>query len=150
MKRIQSSIFAAAVCALALASPSARAHGGEAEKAPHGGQLREAGIFHFELVVAKDGTEAKESPVVVFVTDRVGAKLSTVGASATATILAGKTKVSANLVPDGENRMKGAAKYASTPDMKVVLSVTLAGKAAEQARFTPLAAAKVAQPEHKH
>lgn len=34
--------------------------------------------------------------------------------------------------------------------MKAVVSVTLAGKAAEQARFTPLAATKEGHAEHKH
>jgi hypothetical protein len=35
--------------------------------------------------------------------------------------------------------LKGVANYASTPDTKVVLSITLPGKAPEQARFTPFA-----------
>ena len=69
-------------------------------------------------------------------------KVSTVGAGGTATILAGKQKATVKLAPDGDNRMKGIGQYLSTPDMKVVVSITLPGKAAEQARFTPLTAAK--------
>jgi hypothetical protein len=34
--------------------------------------------------------------------------------------------------------------------MKVVVSITLSGKAAEQARFTPLAATKDGHTGHKH
>ncbi len=150
MNHIQTIILSVCASALMLAGQSAYAHGDEPQRAPNGGQLREAGIYRFELVMAKDGSEAKESPVLVYVTDRAGAKVSTAGASATATILAGKTKVSATLVTDGDNRMKGAAKYASLPDMKVVLSLTLSGKTAEQARFTPLAVSKDAGTEHKH
>jgi hypothetical protein len=34
--------------------------------------------------------------------------------------------------------------------MKVVVSITLSGKAAEQARFTPLAVTKDNHTDHKH
>ena len=77
-------------------------------------------------------------------------KIPTGGAGGTATILAGKQKASVKLVPDGDNRLKGIGKYAATADMKVVVSITLSGKAAEQARFTPLAAAKDGHTDHKH
>ena len=135
----------AAASAFALASPTLLAHTDEAldtQKAPNGGQLRMAGAYHYELVVAKDSKEAKDNAVVVYVTDHDGKKVATSGASGTATILAGKAKVTATLAPDGDNRLKGIAKYASAPDMKVVVSITFPGKTAEQARFTPLAAAK--------
>ncbi|MBL0121611.1 MAG: hypothetical protein IPP88_02410 [Betaproteobacteria bacterium] len=150
MNHIQTIILSACTSALMLAGRVSTRPWRRTQKAPNGGQLREARIYRFELVMAKDGNEARESPLVVYVTDRAGAKVSTAGASAAATILAGKTKVSATLVPDGDNRMKGTAKYASLPDLKVVLSITLSGKAAEQARFTPLAASKDAGTEHKH
>lgn len=151
MKRALSLIAAASV--FGLASPSLLAHSDEVldtQKAPNGGQLRMAGAYHFELVVAKDSKEVRDNPVVVFVTDHAGAKVSTVGAGGTATILAGKQKASIKLVPDGDNRLKGMATYSSTPDMKVVVSITLPGKSAEQARFTPLVAGAASHAEHKH
>lgn len=162
MKQLKTLMFSAAASALILAGSTAFAHGDEAmagQKAPNGGQLRQAGVHHFELVVARDSKEAKDNPVVVHVTDHAGTKVSTVGAGGTATLLGGKTKTSVTLTPDGDNRLKGVGKYASTPDMKVVVSVTLAGKPAEQARFTPLvpmatsaasAAAKDGHMDHKH
>ena len=58
-----------------------------------------------------------------------------------------KQKASVKLVPDGDNRLKGIGKYASTPDRKVVVSINLAGKPAEQARFTPLAPTMAPQRE---
>ncbi len=143
----------AAASALGLASPTLLAHTDEVldtQKAPNGGQLRMAGVYHYELVVAKDSKEAKDNAVVVYVTDHAGTKVSTSGASGTATILAGKTKATATLAPDGDNRLKGMAKYLSTSDMKVVVSITFPGKAPEQARFTPLAAAKDGHTDHKH
>ena len=147
----QSLISFAAASALMLASSSVFAHSDEyldTQKTPNGGQQRMAGIYHFELVVAKDSKVARDNPVVVYVTDHANAKISTVGAGGTATILAGRQKASVKLVPDGDNRLRGVGKYASTPDMKVVVSVTLAGKPAEQARFTPLAPIAVAKDEH--
>jgi len=151
--------LAIAVIAGTIAASAALAHDDEAldtQKAPNGGQLRMAGVYHFELVVARDSKEARDNQVLVLVTDHAGAKISTVGAGGTATILAGKQKANVKLVPDGDNRLKGVGKYASTPDMKVVVSVNVGGKAPEQARFTPLAPVAPAAPakdghiDHKH
>lgn len=124
------------------------------QETPNGGQQRMAGIYHFELMVTRDSKEARDNPVIVYVTDHANAKIPTVGAGGTATILAGKRKTTVTLVPDGDNRLKGVGKYASRRDMKVVVSVTLAGKPAEQARFTPLAplagAAADEHSDHNH
>ena len=100
--------------------------------------------------VAKASNDATENPIVVFVTDRAGVKVSTVGASGTATILADKTKATLPLVPDGDNRLKGTTNFGATADMKVVVSIALAGKTKEQARFTPLAIKKPENAGHKH
>ncbi len=129
------------------------AHGdapAEAAKAVNGGQVQEAGANHFELVLVKNSKEARDNPVLLYVTDATGKKLATVGATGTATLLAGKDKAVVTLAPDGDNRLKGSAKYASMPGLKAVVSVTLQGKAAEQARFTPLAAESDGHTEHKH
>lgn len=105
--------------------------------APNGGQVRMAGPYHYELVLAKEGGQAKELPVLVYVTDHAGQAVSTAGASGTATLLSSQGKVTATLAPDGDNRMKGAAAYAATPGMKTVVGIALPGKGPEQARFTP-------------
>jgi len=109
----------------------------DATTTPHGGQLRMAGMYHFELVLAKDSKTAKENPVVVYLSDHAGTKIASAGATGTATLLGASGKATATLQPDGDNRLKGVAKYASAPDTKVVLSITLPGKPPEQARFTP-------------
>ena len=152
MKHFQAIFLASAVTLLTLASPTIRAHGDvpDAPKARHGGQVRVAGVNNFELVIAKVSANAKENPIVVFVTDRAGKNVSTVGASGTATILAGKAKATVALVPDGDDRLKGTTNVASTADMKVVVSIALAGKASGQARFTPLAIEKDENVGHKH
>lgn len=157
-RKILTTTVAATVAGLfALASINAMAHTDEyldTQQAPNGGQLRMAGVYHFELVVAKDSKEAKNNPVIVFVTEHAGTKVSTAGAKGTVTILGDKTKTTVNLTPDGDNRLKGSGTYALTSDMKAVVSVTLAGKTAEQARFTPLAMPKAmaqdGHADHKH
>ena len=144
--------LAAILAGIAISAAPAYAHDDahpDAAKAANGGQLRQAGPYHYELITARDGKDTKESPIVVYVTDDAGKKVSTTGASGTATILSGKAKAAAALVPDGDNRMKGAARYASIPGMKVVVSIALSGKQPEQARFTPLAVAKDGRTDHK-
>ena len=136
-----------------LAAGSALAHDDaylDTQKAPHGGQLRMAGIYHFELVVDRSSPEVKEKPVTVYLTDHAGEKISAAGATGSVTLLSGKTRTTVTLSPDGDNLLKGAGKYASTPDLKAIVSITLAGQAAAQARFTPLAAVTEAQGGHAH
>jgi hypothetical protein len=138
---------------LAMSAASVRAHGDghlDGQPAPNGGQVRAAGPYHLELVVAKDAKGAAEDPIVVLVTDHGEKKIATAGATAHATLLAGKQKTRVALQPDGDNRFKGLAKYTATPEMKVVVSVAFPGKAPEQARFTPLAGAKSASAHHHH
>ncbi|WP_374590718.1 hypothetical protein [Aquabacterium sp.] len=128
-------------CAL-LAAPLAHAHDDaylDTQTAPHGGQLRMAGAQHFELVVVKDSPTAKANAVTVYVTDHAGNKTSTAGATGSVTLLSGKTKSNAPLKPDGDNKLVGQAAYASTPDLKAVVRITLAGQGEQQARFAPLA-----------
>lgn len=145
--------ISAAAVTLALGATTALAHDDaylDTLKSANGGQLRMAGAYHFELVMAKDGKEAKDNPIVVYVTDHGATKIPTAGMTATATILAGKVKSTANLVADGDNRLKGVAKYAPGSDVKVVLTVSITGKNSEQARFTPFAVTKDEHTDHKH
>jgi hypothetical protein len=137
MKAIEAGFL---LLALAL-SPAAWAHSDEyldTLKTPHGGQLRMAGAFHYELVVKPDA-------ITVYVTDHADSKQDTKGASGTATVLSGRTKASIKLAPAGDNTLKGAGKFDLDPEMKVVVSITMAGKQPEQARFTPLKKATASQ-----
>lgn len=136
--------LAALASSLACAPLPSQAHTDEfleTQQAPHGGQLRMAGMYHFELVVARAGEPSGVKPVVVHVTDHAGAKVSTAGATGTATILSGKQRSRIALAPAGDNRLEGKGSYAASPDMKVVVSITMPGQGTEQARFTPLASA---------
>ena len=75
-------------------------------KAPNGGQVRMAGVYHFELLLARDSKEAKDNPVIVFVTDHADGKVASKGMKATVTLLGGGQKASVELQPDGDNRLK--------------------------------------------
>lgn len=141
MKRRTLGLFGVALLAAAGASAHDEATL-DATTAPHGGQLRMAGIYHFELVLVKDSKTAKDQPVVVYLSDHAGNVVPSAGATGTVTLLGASGKTSSALQPDGGNRMKGVMKYASTPDTKVVLSIALPGKPPEQARFTPFAQAQ--------
>lgn len=103
----------------------------DSQPAPHGGQVRIAGTYHFELVVG-------EKQLTVYVTDHAGKSIATEGATGNAIVLVGKTKTTVELKPAGEKVLKGEGEFTSEPEMKVVVSITLAGQEQQQARFTPL------------
>jgi hypothetical protein len=113
-------------------------------------QLGVDGAYNYELVVVKDTKDWKENPAMVYVTDHAEKIIYTAGASGTATILAGKLKASSMFLPDGDNSMKGIAKYAATPDMKAVISITQEGKPPEQTCFMPMGVAKDGHIDHPH
>ena len=102
----------------AIGAPSAQAHGDashfDSVKGKHGGQLAIAGVYGFELMIEKEAKAAMDNPVVVYVTNLDGQAVSTTGATGTAMLLSGNDKTVVTLLPDGDNRMKGTAKYAST------------------------------------
>ncbi|OGB27045.1 MAG: hypothetical protein A3I66_22500 [Burkholderiales bacterium RIFCSPLOWO2_02_FULL_57_36] len=106
-------------------------------KAPNGGQLRMAGMYHYELVIKPTG-KGNTNDVLVYVTDHGNQEINTKGATGTATILAA-SKASVVLKPMGKNLMKGSGNFGLNPNLKAVVSITLPGKQPEQARFTPLA-----------
>ncbi len=121
-------LFAIAVFALAF-TPGTYADG--QKSGPNGGQVKDAGKHHLELVV-------KENALTVYVSNAKNVKVATKGASGSATVLAGKVISNVKLEPSGENTLAGSGTFQPVPDMKVVVSVTLPGHAPIQARFTPL------------
>jgi len=131
-KKVLNSFVIGALSAIIMATPSiSTAHDDaylDSQKTPHGGQMRMAGMYHFELVLAKDAKADKETAIIVYITDHTGNKIPSTGANATITILSGKDKVSTQLKPEGDNVLKGSAKYTANKDLKGVLIVTLAGK----------------------
>ena len=121
------------VSSLAL-TQMANAHTDEyldTQTAPHGGQLRMAGPYHYELVL-------KKNELTFYLTDHAGTKIASTGASGTAVILSSKGKASIRLSPAGDNIIRGSGQFEAVPDMKVAVSIALPGQGAQQARFVPL------------
>lgn len=140
---MRSGRFLAAAALLAICTPPAHAHDDAylaTLKAPHGGQLRMAGPYHYELVTDDPASGAAERVIVVHVTDHAGTPVATQGAQGVADVLANGGRGSVKLVSDGANRMKGAGRYEWTSGAEVVVSITMPGAEPAQARF-PLAAA---------
>ncbi len=112
----------------------------DANKTPHGGQVRMAGMYHFELVV-------KPNDLKVYVMDHGNNPIETKDMQAKAVVLTGKDKVKLDLHPAEENLLISNEAFGISDDMKVVLSVTPKGQAVEQARFTPMQKTPMDMPE---
>lgn len=135
MKLIQCLVLAGALAASGFAAAHDDAYLATV-KAPNGGQLRMAGPYHLELVLAPEG-DPGAARVLVYVTDHAGAKVSTRGASGKALILSGAKKATVALVPHEDNALKAVAAHGAGPQAKVVVSVVIgAGAEAQQARFS--------------
>ena len=126
MKRINAYVLSAMLFAYPVAASADGPSIG-----PNKGQVKDAGKYHLELVV-------KDTALTVYVTGSKDAKVPTKGASGNATVLVGKGTSNVKLEPSGENALAGSGGFKPAPDMKVVVSVTLAGQTPVQARFTPL------------
>lgn len=119
------------VLALALALPAV-AHDDatlDAMATPHGGQMRMAGPYHFELVVA-------ERQLTLYLSDHADQPVASQGVRGTATVLSGG-KASVPLESAGANVLRGTGDFAVGPEMKVVVSLTFPDEKTWQARFTP-------------
>ena len=139
-----------ALLALALTiTEAAHAHTDEyldTVAAPHGGQLRMTGPYHYELV-------AKNNELTIYLTDHGGTNVASARAKGSATILSSKGKTRIQLLPAGENIMRGTGQFEAVPDMKVAVSITLPDQGAALARFTPfkkLPGAAASHQAHQH
>lgn len=126
MKRSLAALLALALSVPALAHDDATL---DTLPSPHGGQLRMAGPYHFELVVG-------EGQLQVYLSDHADTPVSSQGVSGNAVVLSG-AKATIPLAPAGENLLQGTGGFAPGPDMKVVVSLTFPDGKAWQARFTP-------------
>jgi hypothetical protein len=96
-------------------------------KPKYGGVVAVVKDVNYELV-------AKPDSIVVFVEDH-GKKVDTKGATAKVTLLAGNDKSEIALAPVGENGLEAKGAFKVPSGTKAVATITLAGKAAINARF---------------
>jgi len=133
------------IAALSLASSpnfAADKHD-HAKRGPNGGEVVDAGPYHVELVV-------KGQELAVYVQDDKQGKVAVKEAKATATVMSSGGKTTITLAPAGDNLLKGTGKFEQKDDMRVLVSLTLPGKSAQQARFTPFHKEGGDHKGHKH
>lgn len=147
MKKLFTLLLASALAVPALAHDDATL---DKMKTPHGGQMRMAGAYHFELVLNPAATADRDSPVAVYLTNHGDGKIPSAGSSGNLILLGSKGKVTVPLTAAGDNKLTGNARYQAEPGLKAIVSVTFADKTSEQARFTPLQGAAGAGEHHHH
>jgi hypothetical protein len=127
-----------------LAIGPARAHDDatlDALPSPHGGQVRMAGAYHFELVLDRAAGGGKPARVQVHLSDHGGQAVAAQGVSGSVTLLGPGGKSSIRLAPDGPSSLAGSGVYQADPALKAVVSLTFPGGQVELARFEPFKSA---------
>ena len=83
---------------------------------------------------------AKDGEFLLYVSDHSDKPISTEGAKAKATIQQGfeKANEQVELVPAGENTLKGTGTFTLNPDTGIIVFLKLPQRDAHAARFTPL------------
>jgi hypothetical protein len=124
------------LCATLLGAVHVSAHSAkhaEPVKSLHGGQSLAAGPYHLELV-------AQNGELLLYVSDHSDKPIPTNGAKAKATIQQGfeKTNEQVELIPAGENALKGTGTFTLAPDTGIIVFLKLPARDAHAARFTPL------------
>lgn len=84
--------------------------------APHGGQLRMAGVYHYELVLHADRVD-------VHVLDHANQPQTAAGVTGTVTLLSGKTKQSLSLVPAGKSHLSAKGTFDTQAQTKAVVKL---------------------------
>jgi len=144
MNAVITIIWALSIAILPAAAYAADSHD-HGKRGANGGELVDAGPYHLELVV-------KGQELALYVLDAKNKKVAVDGGKATATVMSGNNKATIALSPanPGDNLLKGAGKFEAKEDLRVLISVTLAGKPVQQARFAPLHKEGGDPKGHKH
>jgi hypothetical protein len=102
---------------------------------PNGGQLRDAGPYHVELVLPAKGKGMHDAKVAAYVFDSADRALPSAGLKAKLVLLSGREKSTTELVPDGDNRLRGSARLDPAQPAKAIVTLTLPEGRTVQARF---------------
>lgn len=129
----------ALTCVLLVASLAATADGSapagfanaSRPRPTHGGDVRMAGPFWLELVVAK-------SSLIVYVSDRSGIPVDTSRGKGTATAHTDGKGTRIELRPAGGNRLAGTGKFKLKHSTVVFITADLRGEKPHRAVFRPL------------
>lgn len=105
-----------------------------------GGTIRAAGDYQFELVI-KPHREVRETPIVLFITDRDGKPVETTSARGHADFSSGGLKGRTTLHPDGANRMKGYGLMSAKRDLHIdekIRPCSIGSRPATRSGFRPI------------
>ncbi len=122
-------LTAAMACALTVLLAAIPAHAHDEEKGPNGGPMVTVEDKHLEFV-------AKGVEIIVYVSDKKHDPIAMAGGSGRAIVQASGKTTTVALTPGDGNRLVGKAEAAVASGARVVVSATLPGGAAVQARFT--------------
>jgi hypothetical protein len=117
-----------------LLIPAAHAHTNEyldTLTGAHGGQIRMAGPYHFEVV-------ATPGEILVYVTDHGDTPIETAGASAVVVVQTGNTRTEIQLEPAGENVLRGSGKFKLSKSSTAELEVTMPDGPPQLATYKPV------------
>ena len=98
-------------------------------KPKHGGVIREAGGFVYELV-------ARPTQIVVHVTDEADKPVPVRGSTAAVTLIDSGTRVEVPLAAGTENRHAATGTFPVRPGMSALLDVAVGGKPVAKLRYT--------------
>lgn len=129
------------ILASAIAAGSVFAHNNEyldTVAAPHGGQLRMAGMYHLELVMPAQKAAAGQT-VTIYVTDHAGKPVTVDDAQATMLLSGAAAPVV--FKPAGDNKLQARLKYQPLQGLETRVDFN-DGKQQVSATFTPFARAK--------
>ena len=127
VRRLALSFVLAATVAVP-AAPALAQHKHD-HKPKHGGVIREAGGFVYELV-------AKPTEIVVHVTDEADKPVPVRGSTATVTLIDSGTRVEVPLAAGTDNRHAAAGTFPVKPGMSALLDVAVGGKSVAKLRYT--------------
>lgn len=122
--------FVLATTVAAPAAPAQAQHKHAHDHKPkHGGVIREAGGFVYELV-------AKPTEIVVHVTDEADKPVPVRGSTAKVTLIDSGTRVEVPLAAGSDNRHAAAGTFPVRPGMSALLDVAVGGKSVAKLRYT--------------
>jgi hypothetical protein len=127
VRRLALSFVLAATVALP-AAPALAQHKHD-HKPKHGGVIREAGGFVYELV-------ARPTEIVVHVTDEADKPVPVRGSTAAVTLIDSGSRVEVPLSAGPENRHAATGTFPVRPGMSALLDVAVGGKPVAKLRYT--------------
>ncbi len=119
-------VLALLACPLAALAQHRHAHD---HKPRHGGLIREAGGFVYELRVTA-------AEIAVWVTDESDKPVPVRGSSAKVTLIDSGSRVEVPLAPGEDNRHAASGAFAVRPGMSALLEVAVGGRNVARLRYT--------------